>query len=155
VKKRNVQRSLKKPILIEGKLAVDDRGEVGFVNDFSMSDVKRFYTVTNHKQEFIRAWHAHKKENKYVTILEGVVLITTVKIDNWDNPSKNLKIYKYVLSSKKPSVLFIPGGFAHGFKTLKRNTKLMFFSTATLKESIRDDYRFDAYYWNPWEIIER
>jgi len=38
---------------------------------------------------------------------------------------------------------------------LKEGTKLMFFSTATLEESQEDDIRFDAYYWNPWKIIER
>ena len=34
-----------KPVILSGGLAVDDRGEVGFVNEFSFNDVKRFYTV--------------------------------------------------------------------------------------------------------------
>ena len=33
-----------------GDLAVDDRGEVGFVNDFDFAGVKRFYTVRNHQR---------------------------------------------------------------------------------------------------------
>ena len=31
------------PVLMKGGLAVDDRGEVGFVNDFDFKEVKRFY----------------------------------------------------------------------------------------------------------------
>ena len=31
-----------------GDVAVDDRGEVGFVNDFDFAGVKRFYAVRNH-----------------------------------------------------------------------------------------------------------
>ena len=54
------------PWLIEGGLAVDDRGIVSFVNDFDFAGVKRFYMVSNHKAGFVRAWHAHKHEAKYV-----------------------------------------------------------------------------------------
>ena len=33
---------MNKPTLIEGGLAVDDRGEVRFVNEFNFEGVKRF-----------------------------------------------------------------------------------------------------------------
>ena len=144
-----------KPFVINGDLSVDDRGELMFVNQFNMELVKRFYVVSNHKQGFIRAWHAHKIESKYVFIVNGTALISTVQIDNWDNPSNDLTVDKFVLTAKKPSILYIPSGYANGFKTLSTETKIIFFSTSTLKDSIDDDYRFDAYKWNPWEIIER
>ncbi len=144
-----------KPELIEGSVAVDDRGEVGFVNGFDMNQVRRFYTVENHKTGFIRAWHAHKRESKYVTVVKGAAIVAAVKIDNWKKPSKNLDVHRYVLTAVKPSVLVIPPGFANGFMTLHEDTKVLFFSTSTLEESLGDDVRFDAYYWNPWEIIER
>lgn len=145
----------KRPILIEGNLSIDDRGEVGFINEFNMSDIKRFYSVTNHRAKFVRAWHAHKKEDKYATVIKGSAIVAAVKIDNWDKPSKNLKVLRFVLSEKKPSLVFIPKGYANGFMTLEKNTKLIYFSTATLKESQEDDIRYNAYYWNPWQIIER
>ena len=144
-----------KPEIIDGGLAVDDRGELAFANDFDMDLVRRFYTVRNHKSNFVRAWHAHKQESKFVSIVSGSAILAAVKIDNWDRPSKDLTLNKFVLSANKPSVILIPGGYAHGYKTLTEETKLIFFSTATLEESINDDYRFDAYYWDPWEIIER
>ena len=81
--------------------------------------------------------------------------LAAVKIDNWDKPSKNLKVEKFVISDSNSGILYIPKGYAHGFKTLTPDTKLIFFSTTTLNQSNKDDYRYDAYYWNPWEIIER
>ena len=38
------------PKLIAGNIGIDDRGEVGFVNDFDFAGVKRFYTVRNHRR---------------------------------------------------------------------------------------------------------
>ena len=149
------QTERKKPFIINGDLSVDDRGELMFVNQFNMDLVKRFYVISNHKSGFIRAWHAHKIESKYVFIVNGTALISTVKIDDWNNPSSDLAIDKFVLTAKKPSILYIPNGYANGFKTLSSDTKIIFFSTSTLGDSIDDDYRFDAYKWNPWEIVER
>jgi len=144
-----------KTVLMQGGLGVDDRGEVGFVNEFAFTGVKRFYTVKNHQQGFIRAWHAHKRESKYVTVVQGAAVIGAVKIDDWDNPSKNLHVQRFVLSAANPAVLFVPFGHANGFMSLTSDTILVFFSTSTLEESQGDDIRYDAYYWNPWEIIER
>ena len=144
-----------KPFVIKGDLAVDDRGELMFVNEFNLKSVKRFYVVSNHKQGFIRAWHGHKNESKYVFTVSGSALVSTVKIDDWDNPSNDLDYDKFVLTYKKPSVLCIPNGYANGFKTLSSHTKIIFFSTSSLKDSINDDYRYNAFKWNPWDIIER
>lgn len=146
---------LEVPRLIEGGLAVDDRGQVAFVNDFHFEGVKRFYMVSNHKSGFIRAWHAHKHEAKYVLAVQGAAIIGTVAIDNWENPSKDTQIHRYVLSAKKPAVLYIPAGYANGFMSLTADTQLMFFSTSTVEESRNDDIRYDSRYWDIWHVIER
>jgi dTDP-4-dehydrorhamnose 3,5-epimerase-like enzyme len=144
-----------KPTVMSGGLAVDDRGEVGFVNDFAFRDVKRFYTVSNHRPHYVRAWHGHKREGKYVTAVVGAALLGAVKVDNWENPSKDLSVARFVLSASKPSVLFIPPGYANGFMSLTSDLKLMFFSTATLEESAVDDIRFDSRLWDVWQVQER
>jgi dTDP-4-dehydrorhamnose 3,5-epimerase len=144
-----------KPIMISGGLAVDDRGEVGFVNDFSFQGVKRFYTVSNHRAGFIRAWHGHRKEGKYVTAVAGSAVVGAVRIDDWEKPSRALSVERFVLSAKRPSVLFIPPGYANGFMSLTDDLKLMFFSTSTLEESAGDDIRFDSRWWDPWQVAER
>jgi dTDP-4-dehydrorhamnose 3,5-epimerase len=141
--------------LIEGNLAVDDRGTVSFVNDFNFSGVKRSYMVTNHRASFIRAWHAHKREAKYVTVTRGSAIIGAVKIDNWEKPAKDSPVSRYILSALKPSVLYIPAGYANGFMSLTEDATLVFYSTSTLEESRGDDIRYDARYWDIWQVAER
>jgi dTDP-4-dehydrorhamnose 3,5-epimerase len=117
--------------------------------------VKRFYTVKNHRAGFVRAWHAHRHEGKYVTVVAGAAVIGAVAVDDWDKPSKNLPVERYTLSASRPQILFIPGGFANGFMSLTEDTKLVFFSTATVGESRADDVRYDARYWDIWAVTER
>lgn len=143
------------PTLRRGDLAVDDRGEVGYVNDFDFVGVKRFYTVRNHHVGYVRAWHAHKHETKYVIAVTGSALVGAVHIDHWDCPSRNLEVRRFVLSANQPAVLHIPAGYANGFMSLTPDLKLMFFSTVTLAESRGDDLRFDARYWDIWNVVER
>lgn len=141
--------------LIEGGLVVDDRGAVSFINDFNFSDVKRFYVVTNHRAGFVRAWHAHRHEAKYITVLRGAAVIGAVKIDDWTKPSRDKPVSRYVLSSNKPSAIYVPAGYANGFMTLVEDTILVFFSTTTVEESRGDDVRYDARYWDIWQVVER
>ncbi len=82
--------------------------------------------VENHDKGFIRAWHGHEKEGKYVFVSNGSILLGAVKL-NTDI------IEKFVLSSRKPSVLYIPPGYANGFMNLEYDTKVMFFSTFNIR----------------------
>jgi len=152
-----------------GGLHVDDRGPLWYVNDFDPFDagVRRFYMVANHRQGFIRAWHAHRHETKYVIAVCGSALIAIVPILDftWNHiddvdPMKQMEMQdvdpeRFVLSDMKPSVLRIPAGYANGFRTLTPDCRLMFFSTATLEESKQDDYRLPFDFWDPWHIEER
>jgi dTDP-4-dehydrorhamnose 3,5-epimerase-like enzyme len=143
------------PQLIDGALAVDDRGEVAFVNDFNFEGIQRFYVVSNHQPGLVRAWHGHRREEKYVAVLQGAAIVAAVFIDDWQNPSPDSEVHRYVLSARKPAVLKIPAGYANGFMSLTSDTKVIFFSTSGLAESRQDDQRFDARYWNPWDVQER
>jgi dTDP-4-dehydrorhamnose 3,5-epimerase-like enzyme len=141
--------------LIEGGLAVDDRGLLAFVNGFGFEGVRRFYAVANHRQGFVRAWHGHRREGKFVFAARGSALVAAVRVDDWERPSKDLPVERFVLSAEKPSVLWIPPGFANGFMSLAPDALLLFFSTATMEESRLDDIRFPARFWDPWQVDER
>ena len=125
------------------------------MNGFRFEGVKRLYTVSNHRSGFVRAWHAHRNEAKFVLVVLGAAIVAAVRIDDWQTPSKDQLVHRYVLSSEQPAILHIPAGYANGFMTLSVNTKLLFFSTASLEESRRDDIRYDARYWDPWGVAER
>ena len=49
----------------------------------------------------------------------------------------------------------ISKGFANGSMSLEANSELLIFSNSSIKESLKDDIRYDAEYWNPWIISSR
>jgi dTDP-4-dehydrorhamnose 3,5-epimerase len=133
---------------MKGDISVDDRGRVSYINDFDFKDVKRFYMVENHEKGFIRAWHGHKNEGKYVYVVSGTALVGVVNL-------KSESIYRYVFSADKPTILYVPPNHANGFMTLTDDAKLLFFSTSTLEDSLGDDIRFNWDKWDIWEIERR
>ena len=140
------------PKLIKGDAVYDNRGSLEFINDLDLINTKRFYIVENFQKNFIRAWHAHKKEEKIIICIQGSAQISAVRVDNFDKPSKEIIVNNFYLSEKKTECIFIPHGFANGFMSLKDNTKLLIFSNSTLKESTNDDFRYPYDYWNCWDI---
>ena len=150
---------------LPGGVAVDDRGYVSFVNDFDFKGVKRFYQVENHNSGFIRAWHGHRKEGKYIFVPKGAALIGAVPLEYFaeiDMPGIGTipgdrfhDPFIHVLTSKKPTVIYIPPGYANGFKTLAPDTIVQFFSTSTLEESAQDDIRYAYDRLNIWEKVYR
>jgi dTDP-4-dehydrorhamnose 3,5-epimerase-like enzyme len=86
-----------------------------------LKNVKRFYQVENHRQGFIRAWHGHVNEGKYVYVANGTALIGVVPLGDDAAVPK-----KYTLTSEKPQVLWIPPNHANGFKNLEDGTIIMF-----------------------------
>jgi dTDP-4-dehydrorhamnose 3,5-epimerase len=130
--------------IINGGVSVDDRGSLKFVNDFNFEGIKRFYQVQNHRRGFIRAWHGHKKEAKYVYVIKGTALIGAIPLKTFDGP------LKFILSDKSPKILYIPSEYANGAMTLEDDTIIQYFSTSTLEESKGDDIRFPYDKWNIW-----
>jgi len=144
-----------KIIKYSGGISYDDRGHIVYNNDFIFNNIKRFYIIENDKNNFIRAWHAHKKEIKYFFCIKGKFQISLIKIDNFKNPSKKLKSKSYILDSNISEILRVPKGYANGTMNLKQGSQLMVFSNLTLKQSLNDDFRFPFDYWNNWKIIQR
>ena len=127
--------------LMQGKNFVDDRGMLTFFNDFDFSGVKRMYLVRNHRAGFIRAWHGHKKEAKYVSVLKGAAVVAKLPMGLISLDF----VEKVTLSEHDPKILYIPPGFYNGFKTLTDDTIIQFFSTSSMEEAKNDDFRED---WN-------
>jgi dTDP-4-dehydrorhamnose 3,5-epimerase len=143
------------PTVIDGKLFVDDRGTLSFLNELSFNGIKRFYVVENHTKNFVRAWHGHMKEAKAFVAIEGSFLLGAVEMSDNLNPSKNSEVTRVVLSASNPQAFLVPPGFANGLMSLSEGAKLIVFSSSTLEESQGDDYRFPYDYWNIWQIENR
>jgi dTDP-4-dehydrorhamnose 3,5-epimerase len=140
--------------IFNGSTAIDDRGTVKFINDFKFDGVKRFYQVENHRRGFVRAFHGHKLEGKYVYVVKGAALIGVCEMDNDGDLSSipELKLpQKFVLCEEVPKILWIPPRHANGFMSLRDNTIVQFFSTSTLEESKNDDIRYPYNIYDIWQ----
>jgi dTDP-4-dehydrorhamnose 3,5-epimerase-like enzyme len=133
--------------IIEGNIYSDARGSVSFVNDFKFTDIERFYVISNSEENPIRAWQGHKLDSKNFYCVQGSFKISFVKIDNWEQPSKYLKVESVILKSSESKVLHIPFGYANAVESLEKDSKLISFSTLPLDQAPDDDVRFEPNYW--------
>jgi len=116
-----------------------------------MSKIKRVYFTTHFDTETVRAWQGHIIESRWFICTAGSFTVKLVEIDDWENPSDNLKVYEYELSASKQEILYIPNGFANGFKALETNAKLMIMSDYGFNEIENDQIRFDQNKWTKWD----
>lgn len=143
------------PRLVIGNRIYDNRGSLRFSNDLEFKKIKRFYTVHNYNKNFVRAWHGHLNEEKYIGCIKGTFQISAVKIDNIKKPNKKNKIHNFFLNESNNNFVHIPKGYANGSMSLEENCELLIFSTSSINESLKDDIRYNSEYWNPWKINHR
>ncbi|WPO79513.1 WxcM-like domain-containing protein [Flavobacterium sp. KACC 22761] len=135
------------PKIIQGGKFSDHRGSISYVNDFSFADIERFYIISNSVENPIRAWQGHKLDAKNFYCLSGSFNIHFIKIDNWENPSKDLIIETIFVSEADSKIVHIPAGYANAVESLEENSKLMSFSTLPLTKVEEDDVRYPSDYW--------
>ena len=140
-------------LFIQGGIAKDNRGQIRFVNDFDMKDVKRFYIIKNTDLDLIRGWRAHKIEKRWFYVLSGSFLISVVKIDNWQNPSRNLIVEDIILNSMDNRILHLPPGNGTAFKALEEDSELLVFADHYLDHSKYDDYSYELSYFINYKHI--
>ena len=132
--------------LIKGGSHSDNRGTIGFNNDFDASDIKRIYTIQNNSTSFVRAWQGHAIERRWFSVVKGSFVIKLIKIDNWENPGKNTEVFSIILNDKNFDTFFVPRGYVNSIQALEENSKLMAMSDYILGE-VKDEYRFDSNYF--------
>ena len=120
--------------MIEGGVCEDERGSLRFCNDFDMSPVKRFYTISNSRAQPVRGWIGHKKETKWLLPTRGM---TTVCVEPMDKMSSS---EAFLLDSRNPHVLKIDPG---NWFCIKQGgeSEVMVFSDCKVGEYENDDLR--------------
>jgi dTDP-4-dehydrorhamnose 3,5-epimerase-like enzyme len=135
------------PKIIQGGNFSDHRGTISFVNDFNFTNIERFYIISNSEEYPLRAWQGHKLDTKNFYCICGSFNIHFVKIDNWEVPSKNLKIETIRVSVNDSKIVHIPAGYANAIESLEKDSKLISFSTLPLSNVGDDDVRYASDYW--------
>lgn len=136
------------PKIIQGGNFSDHRGTISYVNDFSFEGIERFYIISNSDENPIRAWQGHKLDAKNFYCLSGSFKIHFIKIDNWENPSKDLTVETVFVSATESKIVHIPAGYANAIQSLEKDSKLISFSTLPLANVSEDDVRYASNYWN-------
>jgi len=139
------------PKKIQGGTYQDERGLLEFFNKFDMSAIKRLYFTTHFDTEVVRAWQGHTIESRWFRCVSGSFMVKLVEIDNWKNPSDDLKVHEYELTADKQEILYIPNGYVNGFKALAADSKLMIMSNYGFNEIENDQIRFDQNKWTKWD----
>ncbi len=129
------------PRLIEGNQFTDIRGILKYNNNFDLSLIKRMYLIENADIQLKRGWQGHKVEQRWFTAVSGKFEIMLLKIDNWENPSKNLNPNIFELSSETFNSLHIPSGYISCIQSLELKSKLLVMADFNLGE-INDEYKF-------------
>lgn len=132
---------------IQGGIAKDHRGQIRFVNDFDMSEVKRFYIIKNTDLELIRGWRAHRIEQRWFYVLSGSFKIDIVEIDNWDQASNNLAVKTEIVKSEDNKVLHLSSGYGTAFQALEEGSELLVFSDFGIENAPKDDYTYPVDYF--------
>ena len=139
------------PCIIEGDFFEDNRGRLDFVNDFDLSPVKRFYFTTNSEINKFRGWQGHKIEKRWFFCVKGSFRVELIKMDDWENPSNDLRIETFTLIENEPKVLYVPSGYLNGFLSLEENSKMMIMSDYKLGVLVGDEFRFESNKWRKKE----
>jgi len=129
--------TLKDAYVIEPEPFQDGRGM--FVRIFCKNEL----SAINHSKEIVQANHSinmkrgavrgmhfqkpPKAEIKFVKCIKGSVY--DVIIDLRRNSPTFLKWHGEDLTEKNMLMLYIPGGFAHGFQTIDPESELLYFHT--------------------------
>jgi len=137
----------REPHIVEGGLHVDARGKVTFVNDFDFNGVERFYTIRAHRSHEPRGWRGHRIEHKWFTVVQGTILLSVVKPDDWTLPASNLPVERFVMSDAKPAILSVSPGHATASMALSDGAILIVFSSGRIQEAKKDDYLFPLDTW--------
>ncbi len=135
------------PRPIEGSNFSDERGKLHFFNSFDMSEIIRFYEIAPSGNGTVRAWQGHQNEKKWFYCHTGSFIVHLIKLDDFDNHTKDIFSEKFLLDTKKPTILEIPSGYANGFKAMEEGSKLMVFSNFSLEASKEDDFRYPVEKW--------
>ena len=141
--------------LIQGGMHTDARGSLRFCNDFDMSAVKRFYTISNSSEQPVRGWIGHKRETKWFFPLKGTTEIVVEPMDDGrveraervkgmgvdvDASTCFTRSTRFILSETNPSVLCVSPG--NWFCIEQHDgAEVMVFSDCQVGEYENDDFR--------------
>jgi dTDP-4-dehydrorhamnose 3,5-epimerase len=127
------------------KISLNDFLEdIGIENNFN----DEFYTVS--KKDVIRGMHFQLPPFDHYKIAycpSGIVLDVLLDLRTGINYGQHKSL---ILDSKKPSMIFIPSGVAHGFKALTDNAIIIYKTSSLYSRQHESGIKFNSFGFN-WD----
>ena len=139
-----------KVTVVEGEIYRDERGQISSLNAFRFPGVERCYFIHHPDTSVVRGWHGHQFEKKWFYCVKGSFTVALVEVDNWENPSPDLKAEIYNLSEQDSKIICVPEGYANCIKAHEKDSVLLVFSGKILEEALLDSWRYDKSMWVDW-----
>lgn len=139
-----------KTTIIKGEEFQDFRGKIHSLNNFHFDGIKRCYIIHHPDVSVVRGWHGHQNERKWFYCVKGRFSVACVKIDDWNNPSKNLIPEIYHLNENKSALVCVPAGYANCLKAWEKDSVMLVLSDKILEDAVGDSWRYDKNMWVDW-----
>ncbi len=157
-----IQTHIKGLFIIQPKVFEDDRGyfyepynkkvlaDMGILDDFQQDN------QSMSQKGVLRGLHFQNPpfaQSKMVRVIQGAVWDVAVDIRK-GSPTYG-QYYGLELSEKNKTILYIPEGFAHGFKTLEDKTVFLYKCSRLYNKASEDSIRWNDPDINiPWNITD-
>ncbi len=148
---KDCKRMFDKPHIILGGSHTDQRGTISFITDFKFEGVERFYTIHHPDTTVVRAWQGHKFESKYYYPVQGSWLIAWVKMD-FSQLEESWEVEYIKINANESKMIFLPPGYANGFKALEKDSIIIGFSAPGEFEE-KEILRWKPEKWLDWDSI--
>lgn len=136
--------------VIPGEIFRDHRGQISSLNDFRFEGVERFYFIHHPDASVVRGWHGHQFEQKWFYCVKGSFTLALVEIDDWENPSPDLRPQIFSLSENDSRIVCVPAGYANCLKAAQADSVLLVFSGKRYPQALSDSWRYPAGNWVDW-----
>ena len=138
------------PIKYNSNLFKDKRGYLREITPQKINSKFIYSIITYSKKNVLRGMHFNKKmnEEKLVYILNGNILDVTINL----NKGKNFgKIFYNNL--KTNDILFVPKGFAHGYKCLDKSNSILYLLNKKISKTNNNGFIWnDSNFKIKWKI---
>ena len=125
--------------IIKGITFNDNRGSFRelYRNTFFKKKQLIFWSCSKSKKNVVRGLHLQTKfaQGKFISVVKGEIF--DVAVDLRKNSKTYGKYFSIRLSEKNSNSIFIPGGFAHGFCSLKKEN-LVFYGFTNYRSQIHE-----------------
>ena len=139
-----IKSNFKDLFLIKNRSFKDNRGYFKeLIRENVINKKFPFLVMSFSKKNVIRGLHVQttNSQGKFISVLKGKIF--DVAIDLRKNSKTFGRVYKYILSEKNNTSIYVPPGFAHGFQALENENYIVYSCTKYRNKKSETTIKFD------------